>query len=93
MPVGWFCVEGRKRSTDKGPRLVKREHEEQGFDRIEKALGLSDAQQAKFEGILQAERDKSAPLQQKLEVNRERFRQMELAAKFYETEVRTIATS
>jgi Spy/CpxP family protein refolding chaperone len=90
---GGSAVQEGKRSTDKVPRHGKREHEEQGFARIKKALGLSDAQQAKFEGILQAERDKSAPLQQKLEVNRKWFRQMELAAKFYETEVRTIATS
>jgi len=55
---GGSALKEGQRSTDKGPRQEKRGHEEQCFARIEKALGLSDAQQAKFEEILQAEREK-----------------------------------
>jgi Spy/CpxP family protein refolding chaperone len=91
-PGGPAWKEGQS-PTNKGPRQEKREHEEQGFARIEKALGLSDAQKAKIERILQAERDNSSPLRQKLEVNRKQLHQAEEAAKFDEATVRTIAES
>jgi len=79
--------------SDKGLRIKESEHEEQGFARLVKALGLSDAQKAKIEQILQAERDNSAPLRQKLEVNLKLLRREELAEEFDEAAVRNIATS
>jgi Spy/CpxP family protein refolding chaperone len=91
-PGGPARKEGQSPS-DKRLRLKESEHEEQGFARLVKALGLSDAQQAKIERILQAERDNSAPLRQKLEVNLKLLHQVELAEKFDEAVVRTIATS
>jgi Spy/CpxP family protein refolding chaperone len=90
-PAGPEWKEGQT-PPDKGPRQGKKEHEEQGFAQIVKALGLSDAQKTKIKRILQAERDISAPLRQKLEVNLRLLRQLEQSAEFDEAAVRIIVT-
>jgi Spy/CpxP family protein refolding chaperone len=81
------------RPAVRGPGQGNREHEERDFARIGKARELTEVQKAKIEGIVQAERDMSAPLRQKLEESWTQIRQAEQAAKFDEAAVRTIATS
>ena len=75
----------------RGPGPGNKEHHDPHFAQYAPELGLSDVQRAKIERILQAERDKSAPLRKKLEDNRQQLRKAELAAKFDEAAVRTIA--
>lgn len=91
-PGGPERIEGH-RPAGKEPGQGKREHEKRDIDRITQALGLTETQKAKIEGIMQAERDKSAPLRQKLDDTWKQLRQAEQAAKFDEKEVRTIATN
>jgi Spy/CpxP family protein refolding chaperone len=91
-PGGPEWQEGHRPAV-RGPGQGNREHEERDFARIGKALILTEAQKAKIEGIVQAERDKSAPLRQKLEDTWKKLRQAEQAAKFDEAAVRTIAAS
>src|SRR6266540_1912129 len=61
--------------------------------RMAKQLGLSDDQRAKIENIIKGEREKSAPLVQKLQENRKQLRQMEQTPNFDEPAVRKIAES
>jgi Spy/CpxP family protein refolding chaperone len=90
------CGPGWREGHRQGGReagQANREQEERGFSRFAKALGLTEAQKAKIEVIVQADRDKSAPLLRNLEDSWKQLRQAELAAKFDEAAVRSIAAS
>lgn len=91
-PCGPARYEGHRPGA-KVREQENREREARGFARFVKRLGLTEAQKSKIEGILQAERDKSLPLRQKLEDTWNRLRQSEQAATFDEAVVRTIAAS
>ena len=77
----------------RGPGKWEGMHDGRGRERIGKALGLTETQQKKIDGIVQAEWDKIAPLRQKLEDSLKQLRQAEQTAKFDETAVRAIATN
>ncbi len=83
----------RHQPAGKGPEEGKRERGKRDIDWITQALGLTETQRTKIEGIMQSERDKSTSLRQKLDDTWKQLRQAEQAAKFDEKEVRTIATN
>jgi Spy/CpxP family protein refolding chaperone len=66
---------------------------ERGLGRMAEGLGLSDAQRAKIKAIFTAERDKNAPLREKLAEYGKQLRQAEQAAQFDEAAVRAIAAN
>jgi Spy/CpxP family protein refolding chaperone len=63
------------------------------FARLAKALDLTDAQKEQVKAILETEREKVAPLRQKLGDTREKIRQAVEAMPFDEAAVRTLAAS
>jgi Spy/CpxP family protein refolding chaperone len=58
-----------------------------------KVLGLSDAQQTQIKAVFAAEREKSAPLMEKLAAYRQQLHDAAQAATFDEAAVRAIATN
>lgn len=68
---------------DEGPRGMK--------GRMAQELGLSDSQKKQVKELLKAEQEKSAPLRQQIEENREQLRKASLTAPFNEAAVRALA--
>ena len=63
------------------------------FARLARALDLTDAQKTQVKAILETEREKVAPLRQKLAETREKIRRAVEATPFDEAAVRSLASS
>jgi Spy/CpxP family protein refolding chaperone len=68
---------------DEGPRGMK--------GRMAQELGLSESQKKQINALLKAEQEKSAPLREQIEENREQLRKASLTAPFNEAAVRELA--
>jgi Spy/CpxP family protein refolding chaperone len=76
-----------------GPSPDERPSPEGRLARMTRVLGLNDSQQSQIKAIFAAEREKSAPLMEKLAGYRKQLRDATQATTFDEAAVRGIATN
>lgn len=85
---------GKKMTSEKSCDCQKGEPGRDGnafMQKMAKDLKLTDAQQEKVKAIITADREKSAPLREKMEEKRMQFHEAATAEKFDEATVRTLA--
>lgn len=95
--VSAFCAETRAGLAAAPGRVVRGPGMGRGpgrhFDRMASALELTSDQKAQIRSILDAEREKTAPLREQLMENRAKMRQLAQATPYDETSVRKLAAS